>query len=295
MSGYTKLYRRLWDNAVFRNKQEAAVFAWMISAAQWREGRISTAFGPVNLGVGELLIAERVLAEDFGLHRNTLRALIQRLVDDHAIELFRDRCAHRAGTVVRIVNYTKYQSVTGCDANVEDRSGTESRTERGPNEDRSGTKNKEGNERKEGNNFPPHSPPGGGGGGDDFQRWYAAYPKHCDQGPAEREYAAARKIASADELLEAAVAFAGLCRAKGTPDQFIAKPHIWLRKKRWLDEDLRRPPPRVESTDDVKWRARLKAFSERGFWVPHLFGPEPGKPGCKAPSDLITEILKEVA
>ncbi|MGQ9370397.1 hypothetical protein [Azospirillum sp. ST 5-10] len=160
--GYTRLYRRMWDHPAFRNYAEAGVFAWMVSAAQWRDGRVGTKFGPVDLRVGELIIAERVLAEDFGLHRNTLRALIQRLVDDGTIALFRDRCPHRAGTVVRIENYAEYQGVVDGYKPQQDRSGTESRTEEGPKEDRSGTKNKEGNQGKEGNIDSPLSPPEGG-------------------------------------------------------------------------------------------------------------------------------------
>lgn len=147
--GYTRQYRRLWEHPAFRNKQEAAVFSWMIAAAQWREARISTKFGPVALGVGELLIAERELADDFGLHRNTVRALIQRMLDEGIIERFLDRCPHRAGTIVRIVNYALYQGLEALSGSKEDRSGTDDGTIAGPKEDRRGTKNKEENQGKE--------------------------------------------------------------------------------------------------------------------------------------------------
>lgn len=147
--GYTRQYRRMWDNPVFRTKQEAAVFAWMLAAAQWREARVSTKYGPVRLEIGELLIAERVLADDFGLHRNTMRNLIQRMVDDSMIALFRDRCPQNAGTIIRILNYKEYQNVEGDAGPQEDRSRTTSGTTSGPQEDRFRTKNKEGNQRKE--------------------------------------------------------------------------------------------------------------------------------------------------
>ncbi|MBF5094023.1 hypothetical protein F1643_05535 [Azospirillum sp. INR13] len=147
--GYTRQYRRLWDNPVFRSKQEAAVFSWMLAAAQWREGRISTKYGPVRLEIGELLIAERSLAEEFGLHRNTMRNLIQRMLDDGIIALFRDRCPQNAGTIVRILNYKEYQGVDGDAGPQEDRSWTTNGTSSGPQEDRFRTKNKEGNQGKE--------------------------------------------------------------------------------------------------------------------------------------------------
>ncbi|MFD1623897.1 hypothetical protein [Azospirillum griseum] len=147
--GYTRQYRRLWDNPVFRSKQEAAVFSWMLAAAQWRDGRISTKYGPVRLETGELLIAERSLAEEFGLHRNTMRNLIQRMVDDGMIALFRDRCPQNAGTIARIMNYKEYQGIDGDFGPQEDRLKTTSGTSSGPQEDRFRTKNKEGNTVKE--------------------------------------------------------------------------------------------------------------------------------------------------
>jgi DNA-binding transcriptional regulator YhcF (GntR family) len=141
----------MWESPVFRSKQEAAVFAWMMSAAQWRNTRISTKFGPVELRTGEVLIAERELADDFGLHRNTVRALLQRMVDDGVIELFRDRCPHRAGTIARIRNYETYQGSKDASNISEDRRKTECRTAEGPKKDQTGTKNNEGKEGKEEN------------------------------------------------------------------------------------------------------------------------------------------------
>lgn len=148
--GYTRQYRRMWDNPVFRSYQEAAVFSWMKDVAQWRETTIRTKFGPVDLGVGEMLMAEREIADRFGLHRNTVRNLIQRMSDAGMITRFLDRCPHRAGTIVRIVNYVEYQYADTSEGANEDRKRTESGTEEGPKKDRSGTKNNEVNTGKEG-------------------------------------------------------------------------------------------------------------------------------------------------
>lgn len=147
--GYIRLYRRVWENPVFRTKQEAAVFVWMVCAAQWRETTIKTKWGPVDLGVGELIIAERGLADDFGLHRNTLRALLQRLVDSHTIELFSDRCPYHAGTICRVLNYAEYQRLMDVSEEGQDRSKTDTEADAGPIKDRSRTKNKEEKEGKE--------------------------------------------------------------------------------------------------------------------------------------------------
>jgi hypothetical protein len=108
--GFTKSYPGKWDHPIFRNKQEAGVWAWMCDEAQPEDNQISTKFGPVNLKRGELLIAERAIAEDFGLHRNTVRALLHRMVSDGMIELSKGRCPASAGTVVKVVNYDAYQT-----------------------------------------------------------------------------------------------------------------------------------------------------------------------------------------
>lgn len=143
--GYTFSWRRKWEHPVFRNKQEAAVWAWMCDVAQWQDYRMPTKFGPVSLKRGELLIAERAVADDFGLHRNTLRTLLHRMVDDGMIEFKKDRCPHRAGTIVGILKYEQYQSLVRVVQDGQDRKRTEKRTEEcaeeGPKEDRSETKN----------------------------------------------------------------------------------------------------------------------------------------------------------
>ncbi len=147
--GFVKIYRRLWDHPIFASWVEAAIFAWMVSVAQWRPATIGTKLGPVELGVGELIIAERVLSERFLLHRNVVRKVIERLFDNEVIEVFRDRAPHRVGTVVRIVKYEQYQSDGRKSETIWDRSGTEDGTEVGQKRDRSGTKNNERKERKE--------------------------------------------------------------------------------------------------------------------------------------------------
>lgn len=160
--GFTISWRRKWDNPIFRNKQEAAVWVWMCDKAQWEPVRYRSKFGPISLERGELVIAERELAEDFGMHRNTLRSLIQRIADDGMITLIRDRIPHRAGTIVRIEKYEEYQSFANVRRCLEDRKTRSVRTEAGPNEDRSRTESKEVNKLKEGKKESPQPPEGGG-------------------------------------------------------------------------------------------------------------------------------------
>lgn len=68
----------------------------------------------------------------------------------------------------------------------------------------------------------------------EFDRWYAAYPRHEARGQAIKAYRAARKSADPSTLL------AGAERAKaryaGSDPKFIPLPATWLNGQRWLDE-----------------------------------------------------------
>lgn len=133
--GYTRQYRRIWCHPAFRSKQEAAVFSWLKDAARWRDGCLQTRYGPVQLRRGEVLIAEREVAEDFGLARNTLRALFDRMASMGMIALIRGdgRAPQRAGTILAVCNYDAYQ--LGAELTS---LGTANSAEAGPQQDRTG-------------------------------------------------------------------------------------------------------------------------------------------------------------
>ena len=66
----------------------------------------------------------------------------------------------------------------------------------------------------------------------DFDLWYKTYPRREARGAAEKAYAAARKIATAEELLAGATK----ARQKYTDPKFTPMPATWLNQKRWQDE-----------------------------------------------------------
>lgn len=116
--GYTKSYRRKWDNEIFRDYREVAIWAWMCDVAQSEPYRMPTKFGTVELDTGELIVAERFLAEKFFIERHRVRALLDRMVADGMIAEIADRKPqnsdrkkHRLGTVIRIVKYKQYQYI----------------------------------------------------------------------------------------------------------------------------------------------------------------------------------------
>ncbi len=136
--GYVIILRRVRTNPVFRCRRECAIFVDMVMEAQWRPAvTLKTKYGAATLGRGEVLIAERELAEEWGLARNTIRGLLERMRQDGMIEVIRDygRCPQRAGTLVKILNYDIYQGF-GEASNQRTASYTASCTSQGPQEDR---------------------------------------------------------------------------------------------------------------------------------------------------------------
>lgn len=284
MSGFYLMHRGWMSNPVFRTDSERVAWVWLIERAAFKDThhRIGAKLVPIKRG--QFAATVREIAEAWGWSKSKVDRFLKVMREANMIRSETGTGAERTKMVITICNYERYQD-------PRDSGGTETGTGAGQARDSGGTVKKEG---KEGKEYPPHSPPEGGAEDHDFHRWYAEYPKHCDMGPAERAYAAAREIADADELLAAAKAFAALCRARDTSPEFIAKPHVWLQKKRWLDDEIRRPPPVREGTENKKWRTRLQAYAERGFWI-GMFGPKPGEPGCLAPDDLVAEIVKAAA
>ena len=73
---------------------------------------------------------------------------------------------------------------------------------------------------------------------DAFEQWWKRYPRKVGKGQARKAYASALKKVSADELAEAAEAFAGRVHRSGTEDRFIPHPATWLNGERWTDSPV---------------------------------------------------------
>lgn len=259
--GYTRQYRRLWEHEAFRNKQEAAVFSWMKDAAQWRTTTVRTEFGNLSLEVGEVLISERQVAADFCMHRNTLRRLMQRMIELNLIERRKGKNVPNAGTIVLIVKYAEYQGVADCHGDAEDQPQGQPGTNLGPT-----TKEKDLEERRKESPLPPTPPAAAPGGVSDkgrvgepkvrktraspngldkrtvdagFSEFYEAFPKKTEKIAARSKYGIALRIAGREELLEGAKRYAIL--REGQDPRYTQNPAAWLTKGRWMDENLQEP------------------------------------------------------
>jgi hypothetical protein len=71
--------------------------------------------------------------------------------------------------------------------------------------------------------------------GEDFNDWYAIYPKHVGRGAAVNSYTKARKNgATSDDLLNGVRRYAA--ERKGQDPQFTKAPATWLNQECWTDE-----------------------------------------------------------
>ncbi|KKC27308.1 hypothetical protein [Sphingomonas sp. SRS2] len=107
--GFARAWRGRWDHPLFKSKQEAAVWAWMTDTARFRAHEFQTRFGIVRLERGQLLVSQRTIADEFGLGRQQVRRLIDSMVIAGMITEKSTHSASRAGTIVTIVNFERYQ------------------------------------------------------------------------------------------------------------------------------------------------------------------------------------------
>lgn len=219
--GYTLHYRSMWENKIFRDSREVALWSWLIDHVHSKREPFfhPTKYGPVELHYGEVLIAERVLAEKFFLHRNAVRALLHRLATKGSINLSRDRSHHLAGTVLTIVNYEVYQRpresfdpienrspAVGCDRSPnrsEDRSRTKTNNSTYNNVDetrRAGERGGPGGERRKASPPPPSADDRRGYGTDAALPGQPVLPAIEEVEPERLAVAAAPVEASAPEL-----------------------------------------------------------------------------------------------
>jgi hypothetical protein len=99
---------------------------------------------------------------------------------------------------------------------------------------------------------------------EDFEDFWAEYPRRVGKLAAERAYRAARKLASAQTILDGLV----LTRFAKDP-QFIPHPSTWLNQGRWMDEErVPAAKKRHECTHEPKcnskeWCATLRWKAEQ--------------------------------
>ena len=146
--GFVLIYRRLWDDPMFADLTEAAVFAWMVCKAAWKPTTVRYKDRVIHLERGQLALSIRDLAKKWGWSKDKAGRFCNRLVTATA-------AATRTATgvnVITICNYDKYQVDP-------DRTATPVETEARQDRDRTATQNNKGNEGNK-DNTPVGAPPG---------------------------------------------------------------------------------------------------------------------------------------
>ena len=83
-------------------------------------------------------------------------------------------------------------------------------------------------------------------GEDQFDQFYAAFPRHVDRLDAQRAWSKATKTHPPDQIIQAAKRYANLCRGKDK--RYVKHPATWLNKGGYLDEE---PDLRLVSGDGI--------------------------------------------
>lgn len=118
-----------------------------------------------------------------------------------------------------------------------------------------------------------------------FENFKKTYPKRKGSNPwkpAEKQFRAAlAQGATPEEIISALHSGIGYDRDKiGT--EYIPQAVKWLRDRRWEDQPNADQPQGPAIPNDFA----VKLFRDNGRWN-SLYGPEPGKPGCRATAELL--------
>ena len=125
----------------------------------------------------------------------------------------------------------------------------------------------------------------------DFEIFWGACPRRIGKLDARKQYDRARKLASAQGLLDAMHRFADENRA--TERKFICHPSTWLCAGRWLDESDT-PPDKTSGVVNGQpmhiWILWVRAWRDGSkYWPEHIVGPKPGQKECRVPDALLTK------
>lgn len=144
-----------------------------------------------------------------------------------------------------------------------------------------------------------------------FLQFWELMPRKIEQSQAWRNWKRVVKAgADPKKIIEAAIAYAK--EKAGEEINFVRKPGNWLSAKSWEDVietpqkngneisasdmegllQMKHTPAQIElfrtlETHNKKWFFGVGYFLRIGTWQPHLPGPEPGRPGCMAPLDIL--------
>ncbi len=124
----------------------------------------------------------------------------------------------------------------------------------------------------------------------DFDKFKKEYPKRGASNPWQPALQLFNQAVKAghdpEMIIAAAQAYREECnRNKITGTDKVAQAQTWLRQVRFLDYDAPPEQPKEPAVPDENY---VKMFKQVGRWH-HDYGPEPGKPGCRASPEILEQ------
>jgi hypothetical protein len=288
MSGFFNVSRDIFDHPMFAAEpltwREA--WLWLIAKAAWQPLRIRVRNGrsedTLTLRRGELSYSRSYMQKAWKwTSEKRVRTFLARLERDEMVTLQTGQLQ----TIICICNYDAFQLRPTSEGQQSDHQTGQQRAVNGPEEVNT-------LEYLRKDNTPSRAEKS-----EQFDRWYAAYPKKVEKIAAQKNFAkvmASGKI-SFDELMASTARYAA--QVANTEHRFIKGPNAWLVKGCYLDEpdassrspgSAIAPPTRDPSTfSDEEWRTVLGRWNETGEWSISYWGPTPGQPGCCVPARLL--------
>jgi uncharacterized protein YdaU (DUF1376 family) len=126
-----------------------------------------------------------------------------------------------------------------------------------------------------------------------FEKLRSVYPKRDGQQPRKPAFEKfgklVRKGVDPERIIEAAKVYAAEVRRHGKENTpFVKQVVPWLNTAPW-EQIASATTSQTETVPADRWRSLLGLYAESGVWHWRALSPEPGKPGCKIPTEIIDE------
>lgn len=244
MSGYTKSFRSKWEHPIFRDLQEAGVWAWLCDSATWKDTRVNYCGIMVELKRGQIITSRSFIAKGFNLGEQKVRSLLARLEKDCMIN--QQPTSH--GTIITICNYEKYQPQQPADNQPHNQPLTSDQ----PATNQNKKEVKEVKERKK-NIYTP-----------DFEEFWTLYPNPDDKAGTFKKYLTALKETDHETIINGVKRYI-TANPWGDNIKYCRHSTTWLNKKSWNTQyDPPQPSSGQPSQHDRPARGGQSSY-ERGI------------------------------
>jgi hypothetical protein len=287
MSGFFNVSRDIFDHPVFGDdsltRREA--WLWLIAKAAWQPLRIHVrngrSVGTITLQRGQLSHSRSYMKRAWRwTSEKKVRTFLARLERDGMVTLQTGQLQN----VICICNYDAFQLRPAVEGQRPDHQTGQQRAVNRP-------------EVKTLEYLRNENTRSRAGESDQFDRWYAVYPKKVEKIAAQKSFD--RLIATGkipfEDLMAVTIRFAA--SVAGKDKQYIKGPAVWLNKGCYLDEPdapaqtpggaIAAPTRDPTTFRDDEWRTFLRGWTDSGDWSVSYWGPKPGQPGCLVPARLL--------